>query len=108
MQTTSSPTSATPSSDYKAVPFFGWSLLAVLFIAGSFLSREISTEDTKNIFYDYGFAVTTIVWYAALVGLPAAAGAMAGAAIQQRISARALSFAFAGLLATLAVWLLLG
>ena len=69
MQTTSSPTSATPSSDYKAVPFFGWSLLAVLFIAGSFLSREISTEDTKNIFYDYDFAVTTIVWYAALVGL---------------------------------------
>jgi membrane protease YdiL (CAAX protease family) len=69
MQTTSSPTSATPSSDYKAVPFIGWSLLAVLFIAGSFLSREISTEDTRNIFYDYGFAVTTIVWYAALVGL---------------------------------------
>jgi membrane protease YdiL (CAAX protease family) len=69
MQTTSSPTSATPSSDYKAVPFFGWSLLAVLFIAGSFLSREINTEDTKNIFYDYDFAVTTIVWYAALVGL---------------------------------------
>ena len=69
MQTTSSPTSATPSSDYKAVPFFGWSLLAVVFIAGSFLSREISTEDTKNIFYDYDFAVTTIVWYAALVGL---------------------------------------
>jgi membrane protease YdiL (CAAX protease family) len=69
MQTTSSPTSATPSSDYKAVPFFGWSLLAVLFIAVSFLSREIGTEDTKNIFYDYGFAVTTIVWYAALVGL---------------------------------------
>jgi uncharacterized protein len=69
MQTTSSPTSATPSSDYRAVPFFGWSLLAVLFIAGSFLSREISSEDTKNIFYDYDFAVTTIVWYAALVGL---------------------------------------
>jgi uncharacterized protein len=69
MQTTSSPTSATPSSDYKALPFFGWSLLAVVFIAGSFLSREISTEDTKNIFYDYDFAVTTIVWYAALVGL---------------------------------------
>jgi membrane protease YdiL (CAAX protease family) len=69
MQTTSSPISATPSSDYKAVPFFGWSLLALLFIAGSFLSREISSEDTKNIFYDYDFAVTTIVWYAALVGL---------------------------------------
>ena len=43
--------------------------MAILFIAGSFISREVSTEDTKNVFYDYGFAVTTIVWYAALVGL---------------------------------------
>jgi len=66
MQTTSSPTSATPSRDYKAVPFVGWSILAILFIAGSFASREISTEDTQNIFYDYGFAVTTIVYYAIL------------------------------------------
>jgi membrane protease YdiL (CAAX protease family) len=69
MQTTSSPTSATPSSDYKAVPFFGWSILAILFIAGSFIGREVSAEDTKDVFYDYGFAVTTIVYYAALVGL---------------------------------------
>ena len=69
MQTTSSPTSATPSSDYRALPFFGWSILAILFIAGSFASRELSTEDTKNVFYDYGFAVTTVVYYAVLVGL---------------------------------------
>ena len=68
MQTTSSPTSATPSSDYKAVPFFGWSILAILFIAGSFIGREVSAEDTKDVFYDYGFAVTTVVYYAALVG----------------------------------------
>jgi hypothetical protein len=66
MQTTSSPTSATPSSDYKAVPFFGWSILAILFIAGSFIGREVSAEDTKDVFYDYGFAITTIVYYAAL------------------------------------------
>jgi membrane protease YdiL (CAAX protease family) len=69
MQTTSSPTSATPSSDYKALPLFGWSILAILFIAGSFASRELSAEDTKNVFYDYGFAVTTVVYYAVLVGL---------------------------------------
>ena len=56
----------------------------------------------------YAFEGHVDVGYAALVGLPAAAGAMAGAAIQQRISARALSLAFAGLLATLAVWLLVG
>ena len=56
----------------------------------------------------YAFEGHVEVGYAALVGLPAAAGAMAGAAIQQRVSARTLSLAFAGLLATLAVWLLIG
>jgi uncharacterized membrane protein YfcA len=45
--------------------------------------------------------------HGALVGLPAAAGALVGTAVQQRISMRALTFAFAALLAGLAVWLLL-
>jgi hypothetical protein len=44
--------------------------------------------------------------YAALVGLPAVAGAFAGTALQQRLSGAALSFAFAGLLVAIAVWLL--
>ena len=56
----------------------------------------------------YAFEGHVDVAYAALVGLPAAAGAISGAAIQQRVSARALTLAFAALLATLAVWLLLG
>jgi uncharacterized membrane protein YfcA len=56
----------------------------------------------------YGFEGRVDVAHAALVGLPAAAGAVAGTAIQQRISARALSLAFAALLASLAVWLLVG
>ena len=56
----------------------------------------------------YAFEGHVDVPYAALVGLPAAAGAITGATIQQRISARALTLAFAGLLAVLAVWLLLG
>ncbi|HYX88323.1 MAG TPA: TSUP family transporter [Gaiellaceae bacterium] len=43
---------------------------------------------------------------AAVVGLPAALGAVAGAALQQRLPTRALSFAFAALLAGLGVWLL--
>jgi uncharacterized protein len=46
------------------------------------------------------------VAHAALVGLPAAAGAVAGTAVQQRISGRALTLAFALLLAAIAVWLL--
>ncbi len=46
------------------------------------------------------------VAHAALVGLPAAAGAVAGTAFQQRVSGRALTFAFALLIAAIAVWLL--
>jgi uncharacterized protein len=44
--------------------------------------------------------------YAALVGLPAAAGAIAGAALQQRLASRTLVYAFAALLFAVAVALL--
>lgn len=54
----------------------------------------------------YAFEGHVDVAHAALVGLPAAAGAVAGTAVQQRVSGRALSLAFAALLAGLAVWLL--
>ena len=57
MQTTSSPTSATPSNDYKALPFFGWSALAVLFVVGGFASQASAPETTSTVFYDYSFAV---------------------------------------------------
>ncbi len=40
---------------------------------------------------------------AALVGIPAAAGAVAGSWLQQRLQARTLSFAFAALLVAVAV-----
>jgi uncharacterized protein len=43
---------------------------------------------------------------AALVGLPAAVGAIAGASLQQRLAKRTLSFAFAVLLAAVGVRLL--
>jgi uncharacterized membrane protein YfcA len=43
---------------------------------------------------------------AAIVGLPGALGAVAGASLQQRLANRTLSLAFAGLLAGLGVWLL--
>jgi hypothetical protein len=45
--------------------------------------------------------------YAALVGLPAAAGATAGTALQQRLTARTLTYAFAGLLVVVGVVLIL-
>jgi uncharacterized membrane protein YfcA len=43
---------------------------------------------------------------AALVGIPAAVGALMGTALQQRLANRALSLAFAGLLVVVAVLLL--
>ena len=43
---------------------------------------------------------------AAVVGLPAAAGAVLGATLQQRLATRTLTLAFAALLAGIAVWLL--
>jgi uncharacterized protein len=44
--------------------------------------------------------------YAAVVGLPAAVGAVAGAALQQRLASRSLVFGFAALLLAVAVTLL--
>lgn len=46
------------------------------------------------------------IGYAALVGLPAAAGALAGTALQQRIAARSLTYLFVALLVSVAIWLL--
>jgi hypothetical protein len=55
----------------------------------------------------FGLRGDVDVGYAALVGLPAAAGALAGTSLQQRISTRVLSFGFALLLFAVGVWLLL-
>jgi uncharacterized membrane protein YfcA len=46
------------------------------------------------------------VGYAALVGLPAAAGALAGADWQQRVRTSTLTYGFATLLSAIGVWLL--
>ena len=43
--------------------------------------------------------------YAALLGLPAAAGALAGTSLQQRLSNRELTLAFAALLVVIGLWL---
>jgi uncharacterized membrane protein YfcA len=44
--------------------------------------------------------------YAALVGLPAVAGVLAGTALQQRVRTSTLTYGFAALLSALGVWLL--
>jgi membrane protease YdiL (CAAX protease family) len=69
MQTTSSPTLATPSTGFRPVPFFAWSALALAFIVAGFASQASDSGDMSNVLYDYGFAVGTIVIYAVLVGL---------------------------------------
>jgi uncharacterized membrane protein YfcA len=46
------------------------------------------------------------VGYAALVGLPAAVGALAGTAWQQRVRTSTLTYGFAVLLTVIGVWLL--
>jgi uncharacterized membrane protein YfcA len=54
----------------------------------------------------YALRADVDVQYGLLLGLPAAVGAIGGTALQQRVSGPALSYAFAGLLAAIAVWLL--
>jgi len=54
----------------------------------------------------YGVRGEVDFGYAALVGLPAAAGAVAGAALQQRLSQRALALAFSLLLVAVGIALL--
>lgn len=54
----------------------------------------------------YGFEGHLDFGHAALVGLPAAAGAIVGASLAQRMNARPLSLGFAALIAAIAVWLL--
>lgn len=54
----------------------------------------------------YGVRGEVHFGYAALVGFPAAAGAVAGVVLQQRIPVRALAFAFAGLLVVVGIAML--
>ena len=46
------------------------------------------------------------VGYSLLLGLPAAVGAIAGTALQQRVAGPTLSYGFAALLAAVGIWLL--
>ncbi len=55
----------------------------------------------------YAFHGQVHVAKAALIGLPAAVGAIGGAAVQQRLRGRTIELLFAGLLVAVAVWLFL-
>ena len=55
----------------------------------------------------YGVRGDVNVGYAALLGIPAAFGAVAGASLQQRLASPILAFGFAALLAVIGVFLLI-
>jgi uncharacterized protein len=54
----------------------------------------------------YGIRGDVDVGYAALIGIPATVGALAGSSLQQRIKTTTLSYGFALLLAGIGIWLL--
>ena len=54
----------------------------------------------------YGFRGDVDVGYAALIGLPAAVGALIGTTAQQRLKSSSITYGFALLLSCIAVWLL--
>jgi len=55
----------------------------------------------------FGFRGDVEVGHAALVGLPAAVGALLGTSLQQRITTTTLTYGFAALLIAVGAWLLL-
>ncbi|MGI8422474.1 MAG: TSUP family transporter [Gaiellaceae bacterium] len=88
-------------------------IVPLLLLAGGFAARQATATSLAAIgitalsgAITYAFHGDVDVGYAALIGLPAAAGAIGGATLQQRLRVRTLELLFAALLAAIAVWLL--
>ena len=91
----------------------GTIIVPLLLLVGGFELRSASATSLAAI--GITAAAGTITYaihgdvqpvYAALVGLPAAAGALGGATLQQRLPVRTLSYLFAGLLVAIAIRML--
>ena len=89
-------------------------IVPLLVLAGSWELRPATATSLAAIGITATAGVITYVvhgqvrpGYAALVGIPAAFGALGGTALQQRLPLRTLSFLFAALLAVIAVRMLL-
>jgi uncharacterized membrane protein YfcA len=85
-------------------------IVPLLVVAASFGQREAAGTSLAAIVIialvgaiAYGVRGEVDFGYAALVGIPAAAGALAGAVVQQRVPVRWLALAFAGVLVVVAV-----
>ena len=90
-------------------------IVPLLILAAGFAPREATATSLGAIVITAVSGVTLYalrgkvdVSYALLVGIPAVFGAVVGTAFQQRLSGRALTIAFAALLAGLGVWLIVG
>ena len=88
-------------------------IVPLLLLAGSFRPHEATATSLGAIAVTalsgvvaYAFRHDIRYGYSVLLGLPAALGAVAGAALQQRVSPRSLTLAFAMLLTVIGVWLI--
>jgi uncharacterized membrane protein YfcA len=88
-------------------------VVPLLILAGGFPERSAMGTSLAAIglialvgSVSYGLRGDVSVGYGALLGLPAAAGAVAGAALQQRLATRFLTLSFAILLAGIGISLL--
>jgi len=90
-------------------------IVPLLILAARFVERRAMATSLAAIAFTavagaiaYGFHGYLSPDYAALVGLPAAGGAVVGATLQQRVGGRTLSLAFAALLTGIAIKLIVG
>ena len=90
-------------------------IVPLLILLASFLERRAMATSLAAISFTavvgaftYGIHGYLQPDYAALVGIPAAGGAIAGATLQQRLGGRTLSLAFAALLVGIAIRLIVG
>jgi uncharacterized protein len=90
-------------------------IVPLLILAMGFATREATAASLGAVFVIalagaslYALRGEVRVGYALLVGLPAMGGAALGVSLQRRVSGRALTLAFAILVAGIGVWLLVG
>jgi uncharacterized membrane protein YfcA len=90
-------------------------IVPLLILTAAFQPREATATSLGAIVITAAAGVTLYalrgkvdVTYALLVGIPAVIGAVGGTALQQRLSGRALTLAFATFLAAIGVWLIAG
>ena len=90
-------------------------IVPLLLLATAFLPHEAAATSLGAIAITalagvaaYAFRHDIRYAYAVLVGLPATFGALGGATLQQRLSARSLTLGFASLLVAIGIWLIVG